>query len=136
MVAKARKPAPLERDVLRSCLAVLRALGVAAERQNTGAVAMRDKHGKSRLVRFGQAGNLDIRGILDGKPLEVEVKRPGNRPTEKQYQRMAFIASQGGIAFWVDDAKTLEAVVRGVRDGMQVKINADGDTVLAKGSGQ
>ena len=92
---------------------------------------MRDAKGGRRFVRFGTAGNLDIRGIIDGKPLEIEVKRPGKRPSDKQYARMREIQGQGGIAFWVDDAKELEAIVRGIRAGCAVRIDERGDSVLS-----
>jgi hypothetical protein len=135
MVARRQKPAiPYERDVLKACLLTLKLLGVHAERQNTGAVTMRDAKGGRRFVRFGTAGNLDIRGIIDGKPLEIEIKRPGKRPTTLQYNRMREIQALGGIAFWVDNAKDLEAIVRGIRAGCTVRIDERGDSVLRGGA--
>lgn len=45
----------------------------------------------------------DVIGMMDdGRLLVVEVKRPGERPTDAQYRFMYLVAMSGGIAFWVD----------------------------------
>lgn len=46
----------------------------------------------------------DVVGMMDdGRLLVVEVKRPGEFPTDAQYRFMYLVAMSGGVAFWVDD---------------------------------
>lgn len=49
-------------------------------------------HGSSR-------GVADILGIFNGRPLAIEVKRPGNKPTEVQKEFLQKFEKKGGIAF-------------------------------------
>lgn len=44
-------------------------------------------------------GVADILGIFRGKPLAIEVKMKGNKPTEKQKEYLARFKKEGGIAF-------------------------------------
>lgn len=44
-------------------------------------------------------GVADILGIYNGKLLAIEVKRPGQKPTELQDVFLARIKEHGGIAF-------------------------------------
>ena len=100
-----RKPAPpLEAEILAVCLQWLNYQpGVRCWRQNTGAFKGEYK-GKRRFVRYGVTGQSDISGIMlpSGRRIEIEVKRPGNKPTEDQKAWMAMIREHGGIAFWCD----------------------------------
>lgn len=98
-----------ENDIQRAILDYLTVSGVYVWRQNTGAFAGEHK-GKKWFVRFGAPGMSDILGILppEGRLLAIEVKRPGERPTQKQAAFIEQINSLGGVAFWVD---SLDAVV-------------------------
>lgn len=131
--------APTEAEVLKAVMRTFAALGVRVERQNTGVGQYVDRHGRKRWVRFGEAGRLDLVGDLDGRYLEVEVKRPPRRvagrlirslPTEKQYQRMIDLNAKGAIAFWVDSAVPIPKVVDAIREGYRVLIDGSGDVVL------
>jgi hypothetical protein len=103
---------PRETDIVRACLAYLRARGVFAFRVNSGAVAGEHK-GKRRFVRFnGAKGCSDILGVLPGgRFLAVEAKRPGNRPTADQAAFLAAVSAAGGLALVVHDVAELAAEV-------------------------
>lgn len=117
----------LERDVLSGVLEACRALGIPAQRRNTGAMAI-----EGRRVRFGKPGDPDIdgtipRGPQQGKRLGIEVKRPGERPRPAQLQRLAEIRAAGGIAFWCDDPADAFRVLRRVLDdGARVELDESG----------
>lgn len=64
-------------------------------RMNVGAV----KRG-SRYIRFGRKGMCDITGQLrNGRRLEIEMKRPGEQPTDDQKEFIAMVNIAGGLAF-------------------------------------
>ena len=102
-IPKARKPrtrsassTPLERDVLASALEALRLdRRVAfADRQQSGVFQDGD-----RYIRVGTPGKLDIVGMLKGgRYLELEAKRPGQKPDERQALRIAFVITGGGVS--------------------------------------
>lgn len=80
---------------------------IYAWRNNTG-MATYETKGKKRAVRYGKTGSADILGILpDGRFLAIEVKRPGNKPTELQQQFLDDIVDRGGVAFWADSIMTV-----------------------------
>jgi hypothetical protein len=125
------RPSILERDVLRSALAVLRALGFRPSRRNVGAVEAVSKSGRRRLVRFGEPGQADITatcpsGPNRGKRVEIEVKRPDERPRPEQVAFLRSVNESGGIALWIDDAGELARVLRRVLDGATIEVDDAG----------
>lgn len=91
--------------------AILLALGARRDlrlwRNNSGVA-----FGKGRAVRFGVVGQADISGILKGgRRLELEVKRPGERPTEEQARFGAMIRTFGGVWEVVHSVEEAVAVV-------------------------
>lgn len=91
-----------ESDVLKDCLQYLNLLpGCRAYRINTGAFQNEYK-GKKRFIRFGVPGMSDIIGIYKGRFLAIEVKRPGNKPTDIQNSFLEDVLRLGGIATWVE----------------------------------
>lgn len=55
----------------------------------------------------------DVIGMMDdGRLLGVEVKRPGERPTDAQYRFMYLVAMSGGTAFWVDSVAQVPVFMR------------------------
>lgn len=127
-MGKGRSPATLERDVLVACLDALAVCGIPADRQNTGAML----NAKGKLVRFGQRGNADItatipRGPHAGKRLEIEVKRPGERPRPEQYERGRRVLDAGGFWIWTDDPIRLANALRRLLEGWRVEIDEDGN---------
>lgn len=91
---------PLEKEVLASALQALRLdprVWIVDRRQS--GVFQQDE----RYIRIGQKGHLDISGMLKGgKYFEIEAKRPGEKPDERQLQRIEHVRKGGGISgyFW------------------------------------
>lgn len=119
-----RKPAPPpEREVLKGVLDALKMFGVDASRNNTG--AMRNPSG--RLVRFGNPGDADIRGVMkDGRALSIEVKKLGERPRPEQFDHLHRINASGGVAFWVDDIETFVRLFPAILAGARIEIDSAG----------
>lgn len=96
---------PLEHDIQD---AILRYLAVDrrvawARRFNTGAHATerRDRRGRKRryFIRYAFPGCSDVLGQLaTGHLMAIEVKRPGNDPTEPQRAFLTEVANAGGLA--------------------------------------
>jgi hypothetical protein len=75
-----------------------------AVRMNTGAMQI-----DGRFVKFGFTGCSDVLGqMTDGRFLAVEVKRPGNKPTDEQKGFLLNVLHFGGVAFWCDSVKMCE----------------------------
>lgn len=91
------KPAlPLEKHVLAECLAALLAdpRVAIAERAQSGLFQDGD-----RYIRVGTPGKLDISLMLvGGRYGEIECKREGKFPDERQWKRIYLIRNNGGIA--------------------------------------
>lgn len=93
---------PKESDIQKACIDWLNTIpGVKVWRQNTGAQVSEYK-GKKRFMRFGQKGQADITGIALGVRVEIEVKRPGQKPSDDQRDWLRIIGMHFGISFWTD----------------------------------
>ena len=106
-------PPPLEAPIVQACLDLLQRHPSVAwcMRMNTG-VAVYGEEDKKRTVRFSEPGVSDIVGQLkDGRFFAVEVKRPGNKPTDEQWEFLEGVAAGGGVAGWVDDVAQLARVI-------------------------
>lgn len=94
---------PIEASETQLVYAILEYLAIRrieAWRANTGVMPRTNKAGKTRYVHFGRPGQCDISGILpDGRRLEIEVKRPGQKPTTEQKEFMAMVARNRGVSF-------------------------------------
>lgn len=82
-------------------------------RNNIGHAVM---HG-GRRVTFGVGGpgGADLIGILDGKPLAIEIKTPTGRQSKEQKQFQQLWESRGGVYLMprsVDDVLSLIARIR------------------------
>ena len=61
----------------------------------------------------GLKGIADIIGVSpDGRFIAIELKAPGNKPTQEQHEFLENIRRNGGIAFWAD---SVEDVVAGLK---------------------
>lgn len=133
MTTKAKVPKPLEAEIQRAILDVLRFHGVECWRANTGAFAGEHK-GRSRFVRFGEKGQSDILGMIgpNARFLAIEAKRPGNKPTLDQILFMQRINAAGGFAFWATSAQTVDHAVRAVllNPELRVEMGEDGSMDL------
>jgi len=63
-------------------------------------------------------GVLDIALQLVGIPnhSELEVKQPGKKPSEAQFQRMELVRANGGFADWTDDVDEVQRLIRHWRE--------------------
>lgn len=97
------KPAlPLEKHVLAAALEALRhdPRVAFADRQQSGVFQDGD-----RFIRVGSPGKLDIVGMLKGgRYMELEAKRPGEKPDERQALRIAFVRQHGGVSGYFTSA--------------------------------
>lgn len=57
-------------------------------------------------------------GPFRGKLIGIEVKRPGERPTDEQVKWLERLAAEGGLTNWFDDpvkaAAWLEKLLKGI----------------------
>jgi hypothetical protein len=103
----------LETQILKGCLDWLNTVpGVWCWRQNTGGREWVDFYGKTHYVAFGIPGQADITGVAHGDRVEIEVKRPGEKPTAEQWAWLEFIDRTGGIAFYCDSIETCQTRLR------------------------
>ena len=59
-------------------------------------------------ITLGFPGLSDIIGQLrDGRLIAIEVKKPGERPTNEQYEFMRDVVLNNGVAFWIDDPRQI-----------------------------
>jgi len=72
---------------------------------------VRKRHGSAA----GISGDPDLFGCYDGRHFEIEVKRPGARPTPRQQQRLKEWARAGarvGVARSVEEALDIVGATR------------------------
>lgn len=91
---------PLEKDILADALQALRndPRVWICDRRQSGVF-----YDGNRVIRVGAKGHLDISGMLQGgRYFEIEAKRPGQKPDERQQQRIDHVRKGGGISgyFW------------------------------------
>ena len=104
------KPAmPLEREVLAAVLKALRADRRVALCERSQSGLFQDGE---RYIRVGTPGKLDITIMLvGGRYGEIEVKRPGTKPDERQALRISTIIANGGIAGFATSAEEALALL-------------------------
>ena len=129
-----KPPPPRESEIQRSCLAWLKAHGYFAYRRNVMAMAG-EYNGKRRFVRAGERGMSDITGLIPrnrlplgaqwARPFDVEIKRPGKRPTLEQVHWLRHTNTLTGAAFWVTDLTMLERVMACLSAGGRVEYAAE-----------
>lgn len=84
-------------------------------RQNSGSMFIDSPTGRHGFRSASVQGISDIIGIYHGIPLAVEVKRPGNKPTEMQRKFLRDFAAAGGYAICCCDVQTLSDRLRKIR---------------------
>lgn len=60
---------------------------------------------------FGKSG-LDFTVCFYGWYLAIEAKRPGQKPTPRQYLKIANVQAAGGIAVWYDTIERVQTELR------------------------
>jgi hypothetical protein len=99
-----------------------RVLGVAIERNNTGAGTYTNADGSARKVRYGAVGAGDLRGTLkDGRTIEVEAKATGELPTEAQMARVNRLNELGGVGIWTDELDFMLKVMPYILQGYSIR---------------
>ena len=99
-----KKRQNLESQILKGCLEWLNTVpGCRVWRQNVGGRVWVDSDGKTRHVAFGAPGMADLSGVgPHGVRIEIEIKKPGEEPSEAQNDWLDLMKTHGAIAFWVD----------------------------------
>lgn len=77
-------------------------------REIPGAV-VRKRHGTA----WGMSGDPDLYGCVSGRHFEIEVKRPGCRPTLLQEQRLAEWRAAGALAGVATSVEEALAILHG-----------------------
>jgi hypothetical protein len=71
-----------------------------------------------RAHRFGIAvGSADLIGILSGRFVALEVKRPGQKPRPEQVRWLECVRRFGGFAASVDSVESAKAAIERARKG-------------------
>ena len=126
-----KSPPERESKIQRSIIVRLNRLGVRLWRRNVGALKKGD-----RFIRFSSPGQSDLWGIdfrIEGacrgkkwaRHWEIEVKRPGNKPTPLQLVWLKDMSEKGCVAFWSDSANVAEQVAEAILNGGRIVWHED-----------
>lgn len=96
-----------ERDVVRSCINLLKMYGVMGWRCNNAGIRVGE--GNTRYAFHGMKGIPDIIAILPptGHFLGIECKAPGGKQSDNQLEFEANCVKAGGTYLLVDDVQKL-----------------------------
>lgn len=82
------------------------------------------KRSQIAFIQAAPAGVLDtalqLTGI--GAHCELEVKQPGKKPTQAQFERIELVRSNGGFAGWTDDIDEVQCLIRQWRENSATKL--------------
>jgi hypothetical protein len=85
-----------------------------------------------RYIKFGTEGECDWWLILaNGRHVDLEIKRPGARPSIQQIMWMLRLNARGASAFYCDDLRILERTIGHLENGCHIYMNSDGTFDLA-----
>jgi len=59
---------------------------------------------------YATPSKADITGSYRGLRFDIEVKRPGNKPTAAQFYFLESMKKTGSIAFWTDSLENVKIV--------------------------
>ncbi len=111
---KPKAPVPLEKQIQAAIIEYAwYTFRLKLYRRNTGAMSG-IYNGKKRFVRFSEPGQADLWGIQPktARHCEIEIKRPGQKPTEAQLEWLRTCQSLGGIAFWCNSIEQFDGLYR------------------------
>ena len=116
-----RTKPPLEREtkIVRSIrIRLLHRFGIRLWRRNCG--GFKDSYGHH--IRYGSPGQSDLYGVMPrtATHVEIEVKRPGKRPTPLQLRWLRHMTDLGAVAYWSDNANDAERVAEAIMNGGRV----------------
>jgi hypothetical protein len=123
--AKPKKVIPKESEIQKAAMKRLGEMGIKVYRRNV--MAMVGSHnGKTRMVRSGESGMVDLYGWLPNdcaRPsvhFEVESKRPGKKPEYNQILWLRKCNECTQSAFWYSDVDSLEAIMKDLMRGGRI----------------
>lgn len=106
---------PSEHSIQTACESYLRFKGFYVQRLNSGMVKATNRFGKERRIRLAAVGTPDLMAFRerDGELslYFLEIKRPGNKPTFLQEQKMEELEQHGAICFVVHSLEELEEII-------------------------
>ena len=71
---------------------------------------------KGYWITLGFIGLADIIGQMrDGRTLAIEVKKPGEKPTDEQLDFLDMVQRNGGISGWCDSVEGAMEVINGAK---------------------
>lgn len=108
-----RKPSakPKEASVLKAIIDALRTHPKVASVERNQSGVFREGE---RWIRVGSKGKLDLTVYLrDGRYMELEVKRPGEKLSDHQIERIRKIRQGGGLADWARSVEQARAIIEG-----------------------
>lgn len=115
-----RKQLTPEGEVQSKCIGTLESYGLEVHRRNVTRVPF-VKGGKTYWMWFNEAGMSDLWTILPGGlHLEVEVKAPGERPTDEQMDWLVRTNLRGGVGIWTDCPEYLRTCIGLILSGHRV----------------
>jgi len=105
-----KKPKSKEAPVQKAIKQYLELRGCRVLRTNAGKSFIRNPAGEiTRAVQMAPTGTADLNGCLPwGQFFALEIKAPGNEPTEAQWDYLREIAAIGGHAGWADSIEAAE----------------------------
>lgn len=110
---------PLERTIQHDIrLALGLEPGLVLWRNSTGHAVEFDKRGNKREFDYGLCvGSSDLIGCLAGRFIALEVKRPGERPTQQQVAFLNVVRFNGGFGAVVHSVDEARAAIKRARNG-------------------
>jgi hypothetical protein len=128
----ARKPPkekkPLESLIQKQSFAKIKRLGIKPHRRNVIGVKSEYK-GKERFIKSGASSQADCWFLIpcNARHVELEFKRPGNKPTYDQIIWLRETNEITGASFWADSPVIVDKVVRALMDGARI-VYHDGES--------
>jgi len=113
---KSKYATPKESEILRDILKYLDNLGKTRHwRSNTGVATYNNKYG-TQTVRYGVPGMTDIQGyfLRTGIALFIEVKRPGGKLTQLQFNFITNAKEANCISFVADSVDVVRDTLENI----------------------
>lgn len=106
-----------EHDIMGVIHKYLNDIGMFVWRSNAGRYPITDNYGKKRMIIGAPSGTPDLigvigpkfrKGVFTGKFIGLEIKKPGNKPTDLQNRVMGELRDHGAIVLVVHSVEELE----------------------------
>ena len=105
---------PLEKEIEQSILDYLALRGIFAWKIQSVGVFDTKKKVFRRTPRRFTPGVSDILGIYRGRPIAIEVKRPGGKPSLAQREFLERFNREGGIGFIARSVEEVDLKLKGI----------------------